>query len=48
MARRARAGAESTLASIGPLEPQISTGAYLEAFEDLRKRSARATSTRQT
>src|SRR5690606_32398728 len=37
LAGRAGEGPEATLASIGPLEPQISTGAYLDAFETLQE-----------
>jgi para-aminobenzoate synthetase/4-amino-4-deoxychorismate lyase len=36
LSERTGSGPESALASIGPLEPQISTGAYLAAFETLQ------------
>jgi para-aminobenzoate synthetase/4-amino-4-deoxychorismate lyase len=37
LAERAGGGADATGASIGPLEPQLSTGAYLEAFAILQE-----------
>src|SRR5688572_13139540 len=37
LAGRARSGPESPTASIGPLEPQVSTGAYLDAFATLQE-----------
>ena len=37
LAERAGTGSEPPLASIGPLEPQVSIGAYLAAFETLQE-----------
>ncbi len=37
LAERAGTGPESTSAAIGPLEPQLSTGGYLDAFATLKE-----------